>query len=117
MVAYLDVRYARWVQVEAEARWSAFHAYRGIKEDNYLIGPRIPVFRFGRATTYGKVLFGWGNGDFLSGPTFVVAYGGGLDYRLSNRINLRAFDFEYQQWHTSPTFFPYGGSAGVGFNF
>lgn len=117
VAAYVDVQFARWVQIEAEARWSAFHAYRGIKEDNYLIGPRIPVYRLGRATTYVKVLFGRGNGDFLSGPTFATIYGGSLDYRLSNRITLRAFDFEYQQWHTSPTFFPYGGSAGIGFNF
>jgi hypothetical protein len=117
VVAFLDVRYARWVQLEAEGRWSAFNAYRGFTEDNYLFGPRIPIYSFGRATTYAKVLFGRGDGDFRSGPAFVIAYGGGLDYRLSKRFKLRAFDFEFQQWRTSPTLFPYGGSAGLGFNF
>lgn len=117
VVAFLDVRYARWVQFEAEGRWSAFNAYRGITEDNYLFGPHIPFYSFGRATTYAKVLFGRGDGDFRSGSALVIAYGGGLDYRFSKRITVRAFDFEFQQWRTSPTLFPYGGSAGVGFNF
>lgn len=117
VVAFADLRYAKWVQIEAEGRWSAFNAYRGYTEDNYLIGPRFPVYSFGRATTYAKVLFGRGNGDFLKGPAFVIAYGGGLDYRLSKRFKLRAFDFEFQQWNTSPALHPYGGSAGLGFNF
>lgn len=117
VAAYLDVDVSHWVQIEAEARWSAFHTYRGIKEDNYLIGPRVPVYRFRQATAYAKVLFGTGNGDFLSSSKFAIVYGGGLDYRLSDRFTIRAIDFEYQQWRTSPTFFPYGGSAGVGFNF
>jgi hypothetical protein len=44
----------------------------------------------------------------------VIAYGGGVDYRLDKRMSLRVVDFEYQQWHVSPTLFPYGVSAGLG---
>lgn len=31
-------------------------------------------------------------------------------------MSLRVVDFEYQQWRASPTLFPYGASAGLGFN-
>lgn len=115
--AYLDVRFTRWVQLEAEARWLAFNAYRGFTEENYLIGPRIPLYHFGRSTPYAKVLFGVGNGDFLTGASSAIAFGGGLDYRLNKRLTLRLVDFEYQRWSSSPKLFPYGGSSGIGFNF
>ena len=32
----------------------------------------------------------------------MIAYGGGLDYRLDKRMRLRVFDFEYEQWRVSP---------------
>lgn len=45
--AYVDVRLTRWVQIEAEGRWLRFNQYGGINQDNYLLGPRLPVFHFG----------------------------------------------------------------------
>src|ERR1035438_2157801 len=41
--AYVDVRLRRWVQFEAEGRWNRWHQYNDISQDNYLIGPRLPV--------------------------------------------------------------------------
>ena len=70
---------------------------------------------FHRVTPYGKFLFGLGNAPFLSGNTFVLAYGGGVDYRLTRRFSLRAIDFEYQQWRVNPTIYPYGGSVGISY--
>ncbi len=67
---------------------------RAIGENTYLIGPRIPIATFHRVTPYGKFLVGLGNGPFLDGNTLVLAYGGGVDYRLTRRFTLRAFDFE-----------------------
>ncbi|MGA3335274.1 MAG: outer membrane beta-barrel protein [Terracidiphilus sp.] len=119
--AYVDAHFTRWVQIEAEGRWLHFNQYyppgstTGIDENTYLIGPRVPVITFHKVTPYGKFLFGLGNGAFLSGNTLVLAYGGGVDYRLTRRFTLRAFDFEYQQWRITPTLYPYGGSVGLSY--
>ncbi|MGD1107961.1 MAG: outer membrane beta-barrel protein [Terracidiphilus sp.] len=113
--AYVDAHFSRWVQVEAEGRWLRYNTYKGINENTYLIGPRIPIATFHRVTPYGKFLVGLGNGSFLNGNTFVLSYGGGVDYRLSRRFTLRAFDFEYQSWRVNPTLWPYGGSVGLSY--
>ncbi len=115
MGAYIDARFTRWVQIEAEGRWLHWHEYAGINENTYLIGPRIPIHTFYGFTPYGKVLVGWASGSFLSGRATAVAYGGGVDYQLSPRFTLRAIDFEYQQYHVSPTIWPYGGSIGLSY--
>jgi hypothetical protein len=117
--AYVDAHFSRWFQVEAEGRWMRFNpAYEPPNTENtYLIGPRIPIGTFHRTTPYGKFLVGLGNGGFLSGGTFVMAYGGGVDYRLTRRFTLRAIDFEYQQWRVNSaiTLQPYGGSVGISY--
>jgi len=118
---YVDVHFSRWLQVEGEGRWLRFNQYYaggsppGNGENTYLIGPRIPVGTFHRVTPYGKVLVGMGNGSFLNGNTLVLSYGGGVDYKLTRRFTLRAFDFEYQQWFVNPTLYPYGGSVGISY--
>jgi hypothetical protein len=69
------------------------------------------------ATPYGKFLVGWGRaGGFLTpSTTLALAYGGGLDLRVTKHFTLRAFDFEYQQWRVNPTLFPYEGSVGLSY--
>jgi hypothetical protein len=114
--AYVDVRFSRWVQLEGEARWLNFNEYLGINEDTYLVGPRVPIVTFHGLTPYGKVLVGMGGGSFLNGHSFVLDYGGGVDYRLSKRFTLRCIDFEYQEWRVKPTLWPYGGSVGLSYN-
>ena len=111
---YVDARFSRWIQLEAEGRWLNFNEYLGINENTYLIGPRVPIVTFHKLTPYGKVLVGMGSGSFLTGHSFVVAYGGGLDYQLSKRFTVRG-DFEYQQWRVTPTLWPYEGSAGISY--
>jgi len=119
--AYIDVHFSRWVQVEAEGRWLRYNQFyqpgstTGNGESTYLIGPRIPIVTFHRISPYGKFLVGLGNGPFLNGNTFVLAYGGGVDYRLTRRFTLRAIDFEYQRWSVTPTLYPYGGSVGISY--
>jgi hypothetical protein len=120
---FVDVEFSRWVQIEAEGRWSRFNTTKNgftenNAEDDYLIGPRIPIhhFHFLRATPYGKVLFGVGNGPFLTNPAFAIAYGGGVDFRLTRHFSLRAPDFEYKQWNVTPIkLYPYGVSVGVSY--
>ena len=121
--AYVDVHLRRWVEVEAEGRWNRFNEYLSISQDNYLIGPKVPIheFRFMHATPYGKFLIGMTSMnfeyDYAYGRFTTVAYGGGVDLKLSKRLSYRPVDFEYQQmpnW-VRGTLSPYGFSTGFGY--
>jgi hypothetical protein len=119
---YVDVKFNRWVQGEAEGRWLKFNQVDNINQSNYLIGPRIPIHTFWRATPYGKVLFGFSNMNFefneATGRFTTIAYGGGVDIKLNKRISVRAFDFEYQEWpkwYQNQALYPYGASVGIGY--
>jgi hypothetical protein len=119
--AYVDVRLRRWVQFEAEGRWMRWNQYYGISQDNYLIGPRIPVYHFWKATVYGKALAGYSRMSFDPAGdhnTFTdIAFGGGLDVKLTRKISIRAMDAEYHYWPYwgNTTLSPYGVSVGVGY--
>ncbi len=119
--AYVDFGFRRYLQFEAEGRWLRFNQYQNIYEDNYLIGPRIPIRKYGRFTPYGKALFGWGKMNFqynyAYGRFADIALGGGVDYDLTPKLSLRAIDFEYQLWPNwvNGTLKPYGGSFGVAY--
>jgi opacity protein-like surface antigen len=130
--AYVDVKFSRWIQIEAEARFSRFNQYANIHQDNYLIGPRIPIHRYGRFTPYAKALVGITSMAMGPNPTcytsnctaadpsgrfFTAAYGGGVDMKLTRRFTLRPVDVEYQQlpkWFGSSVS-PYGASVGLGY--
>jgi opacity protein-like surface antigen len=119
---YVDVHFTHWVQIEGEARWLRFNEYAGEHQDNYLIGPKIPIHRFGRADVYGKVMIGIGKMTFPYnygyGTFTALAYGGGVDYKLSRKLTLRPIDFEFQQWPTwlpGSSLYPYGFSTGIGY--
>jgi hypothetical protein len=124
--AYVDVRLRRWVQFEAEGRWNRWHQYNSISQDNYLIGPRLPVYHFWKATVYGKALGGYSKmnfGDFYGFPAGTgkytdLAFGGGVDLKLSRRLSLRAVDVEYHywpNWASNSSLSPYGASVGLGY--
>ncbi len=126
---YVDVKFTRWIQLEAEGRWMRFNEPAGgIYEDNYLIGPRLPIYRlhFWRATPYAKALVGFGKLNFENGNGWgrytAIAMGGGLDFKLTNRLSLRVPDVEYQIWPNwsegGPKTYslkPYGFSVGVSY--
>ena len=119
---YVDLHFTHWIQVEGEARWLRFDQYAGEHIDNYFIGPRVPIHRFGRAQAYGKVLIGMGKmtfpNNFGYGTFTALAYGGGIDYKLSRKLTLRAVDFEFQQWPkwlNNSALYPYGASVGLGY--
>jgi len=122
---YVDLKVNRWIQLEAEGRWLRFSLDSPVSglhqdgQDNYLVGPRFPIHRFGKITPYAKALYGYGRLPFSthydsSSPNSLLAYGGGADYRLTKRISIRPVDFEYQQWIGLPIH-SYGASAGVGY--
>ncbi len=103
---YVDFHFTHWVQVEGEARWLRFHEYAGEHQDNYLIGPKVPVMQLGGAQVYGKALIGLGKMTFPNhvgyGTFTALAFGGGTDYKLSRKVTVRG-DFEFQDW---PNFLP-----------
>jgi len=118
--AFVDVRFRRWVQLEGEARWLRFNRPNDIHQDNYLVGPRIPVYRFWKATLYGKALGGFSRMDLgygYHGNFTAIAFGGGMDIKLTRKISIRAFDGEYQYWPSwgNTKLTPYGASAGISY--
>jgi len=118
--AYVDLKYNRWIQVEGEARWLRFNRYAGIHQDNYLIGPRVPIRHIWKANVYGKALIGFSKMDLGGGyhGTFTnIAFGGGADMHLTRKISFRVIDVEYQYWPTwgNSTLSPYGASMGISY--
>jgi hypothetical protein len=118
--AFVDIKFRRWVQLEGEARWLRFNRYQDIHQDNYLIGPRVPVYHFWKATLYAKGLVGSSKMDFgygYHGSFTTTAFGGGMDIKLTKKISLRAIDGEYQYWPAwgNTQLFPYGASAGISY--
>jgi hypothetical protein len=133
---YADIKFTHWVQIEAEGRWLRFNqdpnifedSNSNVHQDNYLIGPRVPLPHIWRASPYAKVLAGYSlmNLGLYPGPCSAcnvsgrftdIAFGGGADVRVTRRINLRVIDFEYQYlptwWNSSLR--PYGASVGIAY--
>jgi hypothetical protein len=109
--AYATFDINQHLGAEADIHYVSLIAPGKVGEDSYLIGPRY-VFTYKRFMPYAKVLVGLGDIklDFNAVPhssllKFVYAGGAGLDFRVIRNINLRAIDFEYQQW---PNFQPHG---------
>lgn len=120
---YVDLTVRHGVGVEAEGRWQRFYVWQGIHRDNYLIGPRMQFRPLWRTGPYLKVLGGFTDIGFGthggSGRYGTVALGGGLDFRLARRVNVRILDAEYQiqRWPASlgPHSMPYGVSVGIAY--
>lgn len=121
---YVDIHFTHWIQLEGEARWLHFNDYAGETQANYLIGPRVPVFRFRHRTEiYAKALIGEGTMTFPFSPGSwghftALAFGGSADIRMSHRLTLRAVDFEYQDWPVwlpKQSLQPYGISTGISY--
>lgn len=119
--SYVDLRVRHWVQFEAEGRWLRFNQYENIYEDNYLIGPKVPIHETRRYRPYAKALFGYGKMNFqynyAYGHFADIALGGGVDIPLTPKISLRAINFEYQLWPNwlNGTLKPYGGDVGISY--
>jgi hypothetical protein len=119
--AYVDLNIFHGIGIEAEGRWQRFHETYGVSQDNYLIGPRVKLRHFWRATPYVKALGGFSNMDFGayngSGRFTTVALGGGVDLKITRHWSVRAIDAEYQKWPEfgNSTLSPYGASVGIGY--
>jgi Outer membrane protein beta-barrel domain len=99
--AFVDAETHHRLGIEGEGRWLEFHLVDDVHVETYSIGLRYHM-NFGRFQPYVKGLIGFGDLNFpfgyAHGRYLVVTGGGGLDYRLTNRIHLRIPDVEYQDW-------------------
>jgi hypothetical protein len=105
---FVDADTLRHFGFEGEARWLMLHLpadQKGPAADEtastYMAGVRYSRY-YGRFQPYAKGLVGFGQFNYpynLAKETdLVIAPGGGVDYRITNRIRWRAVDFEYQIW-------------------
>ena len=119
ITGYVDMDSVRKLGMETEGRWLELHQTNNIHAETYLAGPRYH-FNLGRFQPYVKGLSGLGEFNFTynyaHGRYFVIAPGGGFDYRVNRRLTVRT-DFEYQYWPQF-TFGPMSaGGASVGIRY
>jgi hypothetical protein len=120
---YVDANYTWRYGLEAEGRWLWLHQRDGVRDSTYLIGPRLqfngPRDEQRKLRPYTKFLIGVAQFrypyGYATGRYFVLAPGGGIDYRLSRRIRFRLVDVEYQLWpqFTYGTLSSFGISSGI----
>ena len=103
--ASLDANLTWRLGVEGEANFTFYRAQSDTHATTYLLGPRYQLNAVGssdRYRPYVKFLIGDGEFNFPynygHGSYFVMAPGGGVDYRVNDRFRLRLIDFEYQYW-------------------
>jgi hypothetical protein len=113
---YGTLDFARHWGIEGDIHRTSMMTPTDIGEDSYLLGPRY-VIRHNQLRPYAKALLGFGRFHYMyehaPEATFtykIYTFGGGMDVRATQHLNLRAIDFEYQQW---PGFPPNGLSPMV----
>jgi hypothetical protein len=102
---FVDYYITSHLSVEADARFLTFLSFHGESESNYLAGPKYRSRSFGKIQLYGQGLVGLGKIQFPfsigDGSYFAVVPGGGINYRLARRWQLRA-GYDYELWFNSP---------------
>jgi len=104
--AWGDYDFSKYIGLEVSAHFGEIITPGDIAENSYMLGPRFS-YRRRKLTLYAKALVGRAtitNQDFnLSSSFNLYAFGGGVEYRILHKINLRLVDFEQQEW---PSFMP-----------
>jgi opacity protein-like surface antigen len=90
---------------------SLFKSYYDYRETSFGGGLRWTQ-HYRKFAPYAKGLIGFGHatapnpGQIVGGSTpgtyFLFGLGGGLDYSLTDKMNIRCVDFEYQRWPNFP---------------
>ena len=112
--AWIDADTIRRLGFETEMRRLEYRQTANVHAETYLTGVRYHL-NLAHTQPYVKVLGGYGHFNFpynfAKGSYFVIAGGGGVDYRLNPRWTVRG-DFEYQSWPQ----FTYGPMNSIGAN-
>ena len=113
ITGFVDIDSRSPFGVELEGRWLEWNQTANVHAETYSLGPRYHR-DIGKLNPYAKAMVGYSDFSFpyglAQGKYLTVTAGGGLDYRLSRRIYLRAADVEYQYWPQ----FTYGATSSVG---
>lgn len=103
---FADYDFFHHLGLEGEFRYVK-NGETNIYEKTYEVGPRY-LRNYGRFSPYGKALYGRGvfnytyRGERTANLAYnLVAFGGGLDYRMLSHVNLRG-EYEYQHWFGFP---------------
>jgi len=124
VTAYGDFDFLPHLGVEAEYHYIALITPTDLGENSIFVGPRYILPR-GRFNLYAKALFGVGTIDIQetqdnpqggAGNYFAYGIGGGIDYRITDRIVARA-DFEYQHWGYQTGLTPAAITIGAAYRF
>jgi hypothetical protein len=101
ITGFVDFDTVRHLGVEGEARFVQFRETNDVYFSTYSAGVRYRR-NFGRLQPYVKGLGGEGYFNFpynlATGHYLVITAGGGVDYRLTRTIHIRAADAEWQYW-------------------
>lgn len=103
---YGDADLWKRLGIEADVHYISILTPTDIGQNTFLVGPRFSVIRQGRLNAYVKALGGVGRFVYQPGwnpnphtDTFgVYSLGGGIEYRASRHLNIRAVDIEAQRW-------------------
>jgi hypothetical protein len=118
--AFVDVHPHWRYGLEGEARYLRLHTDENVTETTYIGGAHV-YLRPQAFRPYVKFLAGVGRLNFPFGYAYgtylVLAPGAGIDYMITDRLSVRAIDFEYQDWpqFSYGALHPYGVSVGVSF--
>jgi hypothetical protein len=111
--ALVDADSAYHIGLEGEGRWLEFHRTANVHLETYMIGPRY-YLSMGRIQPFMKGAVGFGNFSFpynyANGRYLVIGAGGGVDFKLNRRWDLRLAEVQYQNWPE----FTYGAMNSVG---
>ena len=99
---WADYDFRKWLGIEADVHIGTIITPEDLGENSYLIGPRF-VYRKKALTGFGRVTAGRGtiiNQAFNLSTSFnILAVGGGAEYLVKRKFNIRFVDFEYQDWY------------------
>lgn len=124
ITAYADLDIGKHLGVEVDYHNVAIWTPNDIGEVTVLGGVRYG-WDYRRFRPYAKILGGRGTFQFQEGTYgdgyntshFAYAFGGGVDYALKRKINLRLSDFEYQHWSYNNGLTPWVYTVGAAYHF
>jgi hypothetical protein len=123
--AFADFDFSPHAGIEANFHYIALVTPSDLAEDSIMVGPRFILPR-GRLNIYAKAVFGTGdlviqeaqdNAGRQAGYYFAYGFGGGLDIRATEHIEIRAIDVESQHWSYQTGLTPLVVTIGAAYRF
>jgi opacity protein-like surface antigen len=101
ITGFVVVDTRRRLGLEAEGRWLEFNQTENVHAETFSAGARYH-YDVNNFQPYAKGLIGFANFNFpynlATGKYLAITAGGGVEYKLSEKLHIRIADFEYQTW-------------------